>query len=69
MDDLTIENLSDRLAIYGSLDLTRDKAGLGNARVLRQLFSDVVEALEHDRNLPERVVLLNAPRPARNPFS
>jgi hypothetical protein len=32
--DLTIDNRTDRISIYGSIDLTRDKAGLEHARML-----------------------------------
>lgn len=66
--DLTIENRTDRVQIYGSIHLTRDKAGLGNARILKQLLDDVVQALESDKSLPDEIKLTNAPRPAKFPF-
>ena len=36
--DLTLENGRDCVAVGGSLDLTRDKAGLAHARALRPRF-------------------------------
>jgi hypothetical protein len=66
--DLTIENRTDRVQIYGSIHLTRDKAGLANACVLKQLLDDVVLALEGDPSLPDQITLSNAPRPAKFPF-
>ena len=36
--ELTVENGTDKVALYGSLDLTRDKAGLERARKLKTLL-------------------------------
>ena len=36
--DLTIENRTDRISIYGNIDLTRDKAGLEHARMLKAVL-------------------------------
>ena len=36
---------------------------------LKQLLDDVIDVLMQDKKLPEKVVLSNAPRPAKNPFS
>jgi hypothetical protein len=66
---LTIENRTDRVAIYGQIHLTRDKAGLADARALKIILDDVVRALEGQRNLPDKVILANAPRAAKNPFA
>src|SRR3982074_444499 len=35
IDDLTIENRLDRVSLYGSVQLTRDKTGLQQARQLQ----------------------------------
>ena len=59
--DLKIENRLDRVTIYGRIDLTRDKAGLENARALKQLLDDVVHTLESDPALPEHVAPPKAP--------
>ena len=66
--DLTVENRTDRVQIYGSIHLTRDKTGLEHARVLKRLLDDVVQALENEKSLPDKVTLTNAPRPAKSPF-
>ena len=65
--ELTIENRTDQVEIYGSLSITRDQAGLAGARALKQLVDAVVAALAAEE-LPERV----AEKPAtqvKNPFS
>ena len=67
--DLKIENRLDRISIYGRIDLTRDKAGLENARTLKQLLDDAVRVLEGDPALPEHVAPPKAPVMKRNPFA
>jgi len=67
--NLTIENRTDRVTLYGNVQLTRDKAGLANARALKNLLDNVVRVLEDAGNLPEKVELTNAPRPVKNPFA
>jgi hypothetical protein len=39
--DLTIENRTNRISIYGNIDLTRDKAGLEHARMLKAMLDKV----------------------------
>lgn len=52
--DLTIENGLDRISLFGSLDLTRDTAGLQHAKMLRDLLEAVVTELERPGfELPE----------------
>jgi len=67
--DLKIENRLDRITVYGRVDLTRDKAGLENARALKQLLDDVVRVLEGDPTRPEHVAAPKAPVMKRNPFA
>jgi hypothetical protein len=67
--DLKIENRLDRVAVYGRIDLTRDKAGLENARALKQLLDGVVRTLEDDPALPEHIAPPKAPVMKRNPFA
>jgi hypothetical protein len=65
---LTIENGTDRIAVYGNLDLTRDKPGLEGALTLKSLLDAVVHALEAEKALPEKI---EPPKPAdevKNPF-
>jgi hypothetical protein len=63
---LTAENGEDRIAIYGNLDLSRDKVGLDFARTMRTLFDDIVRALESDAALPDALPPAPTP-PAQNP--
>lgn len=67
--DLTVENGTDQVAIYGSIDLTRDKQGLQHARALKTLLDAVVQELEADKKLPDRLALPDAPKAIKNPFS
>jgi hypothetical protein len=66
--DLTIENRTDRLSIYGSIDLTRDKAGLEHAQMLKAVFDKVVQVLESEKNLPDKIAPADVPDEVANPF-
>lgn len=44
--DLAIENGTTKVAISGSVEITRDQAGLVRARALKQLADDLVAELE-----------------------
>lgn len=69
LGNLTIENGFDRLALYGSLDITRDQKGLDLAHTLRTLLDQAVAVLEHERGLPavaEGPVLAET---VKNPFA
>jgi len=46
LDELTIENRLDRISIFGTIDLWKDKAGLKSARELKRLLDHVVAELE-----------------------
>jgi hypothetical protein len=67
---LSFENGKDRIAVHGSIDLTRDKAGLAQARHLRETLAEIVKALETG-DLPEPVADSPdaAPTSVRNPFA
>ena len=67
--DLTLENGRDCVAVGGSLDLTRDKAGLAHARALKAILDAVVHALESDAALPDKVAPPKAVAEVKNPFS
>ncbi|WP_431858675.1 hypothetical protein [Azospirillum sp.] len=67
--DLSIENGTDKVAVYGSLDITRDKQGLEHARRLKDLLDAVVHALEAEKNLPDSVPPPEAPDTVENPFA
>lgn len=42
---ITIENRIDAVAIYGSIDITRDKKGLIQAEILREAVCSIVNSL------------------------
>jgi hypothetical protein len=66
--DLTIENRTDRISIYGNIDLTRDKAGLEHARMLKAVLDKVIQALETEKNLPDKIAPPDTPDEVANPF-
>ena len=65
---LTVENGTDRVAIYGSLDLTRDKQGLAHARALKAVLDEAVQHLQAQKDLPDAVPPPSAPKTVPNPF-
>jgi hypothetical protein len=67
--ELTVENRTDRVSLYGSLDLTRAKTGLEHARALRALLDTVVGALEAEKALPDTVAPPEPPETVKNPFA
>ena len=66
---LTIENGTDRIALYGSLDLTRDRQGLAHARALKVIVDQAIQVLETQPDLPEAVAAAAVPKSVANPFS
>ena len=66
--DLTLENGRDCVAVGGSLDLTRDKAGLAYALALKAAVDAVVHALQSDPALPDKVAPAKAATEIKNPF-
>jgi hypothetical protein len=66
--DLTIENRTDRVSIYGNIDLTRDKTGLEHARMLKAVLDEVVQALETEKSLPDKIAPPDTPDEVANPF-
>ena len=66
--DFTIENRLDHVALFGSLDLTRDTAGLQHAKMLRDLLEAVVTELERPGSeLPEATKTASIDT-VKNPF-
>ena len=63
---LTIENRTDRISIYGSLEVSRDQAGLAAARELKATVDAIVAFLEGEK-LPERIAI-KAASEVKNPF-
>ncbi len=64
---MTVENGRGRVTLYGSLDLTRDQAGLSHAKALRALLDTVVSTLKADPALPV-AVSAKPVRRVKNPF-
>jgi hypothetical protein len=67
IDQLTVENRLDRVQIYGSVDITRDKIGLGRVKELQVLINSVVAALSSE-DLPDTVTV-EEPTIIKNPFN
>jgi hypothetical protein len=67
IDDLTIENRLDRVSLYGSVQLTRDKTGLQHARQLKEVVDAAIAALEAEKNLPEHIAVKPTEK-VDNPF-
>jgi hypothetical protein len=65
--DLTIENRLDRISLYGSLDITKDRIGLTDALQLKDIIDSIVETLQKENNLPKRIVIEKADSVV-NPF-
>ena len=65
--DLTVENRLDRISLYGSLDITKDQIGLTDALQLKDIIDSIVETLQKENNLPERIVIEKADSVV-NPF-
>jgi len=65
--DLTIENRTDRVSIYGSIDLTLDKPGLDHARRLKAILDLTVTAMEKV-DLPDSIAVIE-PETVKNPFA
>ena len=67
LDDLTLENNEDRVALYGSLNISRDEAGLAKAKQLQQLCNELVSYLEQVPDLPKHIEIIAA-KSVNNPF-
>lgn len=67
IDNLSVENREDRVALQGGIELTRDRRGLALARKLKAMLDAVVTTLEADKALPEAVEVVKL-RSVPNPF-
>lgn len=65
---LTVENGTDRVALYGSLDITHDQQGLAHARALLAIVQAAVQRMEGEEGLPVAVPAAPRPRTVANPF-
>lgn len=67
IDEMTVENRLDRISIYGSLELTKDRHGLESALKLKRIIDASIDALKRDKNLPDRIDI-NPSESVQNPF-
>ncbi|MCK9374495.1 MAG: hypothetical protein M0P91_15060 [Sulfuricurvum sp.] len=67
IDDLTVENRLDRISIYGSLELTKDRHGLESALKLKRIIDASIDALKRDKTLPDQITI-KASQSVQNPF-
>lgn len=67
--ELTVENGTDKVALYGSLDVTRDKNGLKQAKALKSAVDAIVRALEQNKELPDESGPTEDPQQVKNPFA
>jgi hypothetical protein len=69
LGEFTIENGTSKVALYGSLDVMRDKNGLRQAKALKAVVDAIVKALEQDKALPDESGPAEAPQQVKNPFA
>ena len=69
IDGLSVENRLDRVSLFGSVDLTKDKRGLERARALKAVLDATVAALEAEPGLPDALAPPEAPTGPRDPFA
>ena len=54
IDDLTIESGTERIALYGRLEIRRDRIGLQDIQALKAQIDAIARELEGSAHLPER---------------
>ena len=69
IDQLTIENGTQQISLYGSLDITRDKVGLQHALALQAIIDQAMQVLTADPALPRQLPPPNKPTTVKNPFA
>lgn len=67
IDTLSVENRLDRISLYGSLELTKDRQGLEYALKLKRIIDASIDALKREKNLPNQVEIKVA-ESVENPF-
>lgn len=68
LDKLTIENGTDRMALYSSLDITLDQQGLAHARGLPVILQAAVQRLGGGKELRTAIQVAAKPKRVANPF-
>lgn len=66
VDEFVIENRLDRVSIYGSIDITKDKIGLEKIRAIKKQIDKIANKLENE-DLPDEIEIL-AVKIVQNPF-
>lgn len=66
IDELVIENRFDRVSLYGSIDITKDKIGLEKIRTIKKEIDKIANKLENE-DLPDEIEILVV-KIVRNPF-
>jgi hypothetical protein len=69
LGELSIENRTDRITIHGNLDITRDRAGLADAKALKAYVDLIVRAMEGEADLPEKIAPPKEGETVKNPFA
>jgi hypothetical protein len=67
--EFTVENGTNKVSLYGSLDVTRDKNGLKQAKALKAAVDAIVKALQQDKELPDESGPVESPQQVKNPFA
>ena len=65
--DLTIGNRVDRVSIFGSIDIAKDKIGLSAALELKPILDEILSELQ-SADLPDKIEI-KAPETVPNPFA
>lgn len=66
--DLEIENGIDAISLHGSMEITKDRAGLERAKALQKHIDAIVDMLESTRDLPAEVAPAKATTKIDNPL-
>lgn len=66
--DLKLENHEDRIAVYGTLQVTRDRAGLATAKALQEVLGTIIKELEDEHDLPLTIASAEPAMKVKNPF-
>ncbi len=64
---LKVENRLDRISMYRSIDITRDREGLANAEALKAILDGIVKTLRAEQ-LPDKITITPAEE-VENPFN
>ncbi|MEN3177709.1 hypothetical protein ABDK75_17245 [Gluconobacter sp. OJA] len=69
IDDLTIENGTERIALYGRLEIRRDRIGLQDIQALKAQIDAIARELEGSAHLPDRARVAREDSVIPNPFA